>query len=186
MDNVKKQFGHIMVDIEAFGKDSGAAIVSIGAVEFNMNNGEIGNEFYINVDLQSCLDIGLEVDASTIMWWMLQSEDARKALVSSPAHIVKALHEFSFFIESCGGKGCEIWGNSARFDLGILSDAYKKIELSIPWDFRKERDVRTLVSLHPVIKDMTKRVGVAHSAIDDCLHQIKYCSEIWNKIKGLD
>ena len=46
----------------------------------------------------------------------------------------------------------EIWGNSPRFDLGILQDAYRALNMKIPWDFRKERDVRTLVSFIPEIK----------------------------------
>lgn len=182
-----QKFGHIMIDIETMGNESSVAIVSIGAVEFNMNTGETGKEFYTNVSLQSCLDIGLKINASTLMWWMKQSDEARKTLTDgSPLHIKEALLKFSEFVNECGGKTAQVWGNSARFDLGILSDAYSKASfIGIPWDFRNERCVRTLVSFLPEIKNMTKFQGTAHNAIDDCHFQIKYCSETWNALTAI-
>ena len=169
-------FQHLMLDIETMGNESFSSILSIGAVEFDIETGKTGKEFYVNVDLQSCMDLGLIVNASTIMWWMQQNEQARKDLVKKNAlPIQKALLEF---LEFCN-KDYEIWGNSARFDCGILQNAYNKAGIPIPWDFRKERCVRTLVSFAPEIKDNYNSVGTAHNAIDDCKFQIGYCSEIW-------
>jgi DNA polymerase III epsilon subunit-like protein len=37
--------GHVMLDLETMGKRAGCAIVSIGAVEFDINTGEIGRTF---------------------------------------------------------------------------------------------------------------------------------------------
>lgn len=178
-----KKFGNLMVDIETFGNQSNSAIVSIGAVEFNMQTGECGREYYTNVSLKSCLDIGLIINADTLMWWMKQSDEARKKLTEGKQLPIRdALFEFMHFVQICGGKNAEIWGNSARFDLGILSDAYNKTSIEIPWDFRNERCVRTLVSFHPDIKNNLKFVGTAHDAVHDCRHQIKYCSETFNKL----
>lgn len=179
-----KTFGHIMLDIETMGSNSNSAIVSIGAVEFNIQNGNTGREFYINVSLQSCLDMGLKINASTVMWWMAQSDEARKKFTEGGAvHIAEALQKFGEFVNDCGSDS-QIWGNSARFDLGIMSDAYSKNNVKIPWDFRQERCVRTLVSFLPEIKNMTKFLGTAHNPIDDCHFQIRYCSEIWNTINA--
>jgi hypothetical protein len=169
-------FQHLMLDIETMGNESFSSILSIGAVEFDIETGKTGKEFYVNVDLQSCMDLGLIVNASTIMWWMQQNEQARKDLVKKNAlSIQKALLEF---LEFCN-KDYEIWGNSARFDCGILQNAYNKAGIPIPWDFRKERCVRTLVSFAPEIKYNYNSIGTAHNAIDDCKFQIGYCSEIW-------
>jgi hypothetical protein len=178
-----KKFGHIMVDIETMGNESNSAIVSIGAVEFNMETGETGQEFYANVSLKSCLDAGLKVNADTVMWWMKQGDEARKTLtVGESKNIIQALDEFSSFVEFCGGKECQAWGNSARFDLGILTDAYNKINVKTPWDFRNERCVRTLASFSPQIKKDAVFIGTPHYSIDDCKFQIHYCSEIWNAL----
>ena len=73
-----------------------------------------------------------------------------------------------------------IWGNSNRFDLGILEGWYKKgigSKFEPFWNTWLERDVRTLSSLKPNIKANMKFVGIKHNALDDCKHQIKYCFE---------
>jgi len=173
-------FGHIMVDLETFGTDNDSVICSIGAVEFDINTGKTGREFYEKIDIQSCLDAGMKVKGSTLMWWLQQSENARKELYSAKTiTLISALSRFTDFINDVGIHS-QIWGNSNRFDLGILQNAYKSAGLDIPWDFRKERDVRTLVSFRPEIQKNSVFEGTAHNAIADCKHQIKYCSQIWN------
>lgn len=169
-------FQHLMLDIETMGNESFSSIVSIGAVEFDIESGKTGREFYINVDLQSCIDLGLIINASTIMWWMQQNEQARKDLTEHASlPIIEALKDFANFCN----KDYQIWGNSARFDCGILQNSYNKAGIPIPWDFRKERCVRTLVSFAPEIKANYKSIRTAHNAVDDCKFQIGYCSEIW-------
>jgi hypothetical protein len=170
----------VMLDLETMGKKSNSAIVSIGAVEFNIETGETGREFYKVVDLQSCLDLGLKVEASTIYWWLQQSEAARKRICVKGEHLQKVLGDFNrWMLDSI--IDVRIWGNGARFDIGILEDAYVASYLETPWNFRKEMDVRTLVEFAPEIKANMPFTGVEHDPIDDCKHQIKYCREIWNK-----
>ena len=176
---MENRFKHLMLDIETMGNESFSSILSIGALEFDINTGKTGNEFYVNVDLQSCVDLGLIINASTVMWWLQQNEQARKDLIERKAlPIREALIEFSKFCN----KDYEIWGNSARFDCGILQNAYNKAGIPIPWDFRKERCVRTLVSFNPEIKKNFKAV-TEHNAISDCYYQVEYCSAIWNTLK---
>ena len=50
---------------------------------------------------------------------------------------------------------------------------------TLPWYFRNERDVRTLVSFDPAVKFEIPFTGTIHNPIDDCIHQINYCSKIW-------
>jgi hypothetical protein len=172
-------FGHLMLDIETMATESFSSIISIGALEFDIETGETGKEFHVNVDLQSCMDLGLIVNASTIMWWMQQNEQARKDLIDVKAlHLSQALLEFSNFCS----RDYEIWGNSARFDCGILQNAYNRVGIPIPWDFRKERCVRTLVSFKPEIKKKFPSLGTPHNAISDCYYQVGYCSAIWSSL----
>lgn len=167
-----------MLDLETMGDKSYSSIVSIAAVEFDINTGDVGNYFFVKVDLQSCIDLGLNVTASTIQWWMQQSSEARENLVKDTIPIKEALLKFSDFCDYDD----EIWGNSARFDLGILQNAYDKAKIPIPWNFRKERCLRTLVSFYPEIKKNWVFQGICHNALDDCYNQIGYCSTIWNKL----
>jgi DNA polymerase III epsilon subunit-like protein len=179
MSSNKNKFNSVMLDLETMGSMSHSAIVSIGAVRFDIKTGEIGEKFYINVDLQSCLDAGLIINADTLMWWLNQSDAARKKISEKGIPLQKALLSLAIFMN----KDYEVWGNSARFDLGILSDAFNTFGIPIPWDFRKERCVRTLVSFAPEIKDAEVNTGVAHDALADCIFQINYCSKIFNKLK---
>lgn len=177
--DVPNIFGHLMLDIETMGSESFSSILSIGALEFDIETGATGKEFYVTIDLQSCLDLGLIVNASTIMWWLVQNEQARKDLaerVTIP--IREALLRFAQFCN----KDYQIWGNSVRFDCGILQNAYNKAGIPIPWDFRKERCVRTLVSFNPDIKDSFPRTGTVHNALSDCYSQVGYCSAIWKSL----
>lgn len=178
----KERMGHLMLDLETMGKGSNSAIVSIGAVEFELESGAMGAEFYEKVDLQSCLDLGLKVNASTILWWMTQSQAARNKLCEEGVDLPHAMANFRYFMTTLK-TDIQIWGNGARFDLGILEDAYDACkEHTTPWGFRFERDVRTLVSFAPVVKDHYPFTGVEHNPIDDCKYQISYCSAIWNKL----
>jgi hypothetical protein len=88
----------------------------------------------------------------------------------------------SDFTRFCN-KDAKIWGNSARFDLGILQNAYNIQNMPIPWDFRKERCLRTLVEYNPTIKSSYKYSGTAHNALEDCYNQINYATEIFKAIK---
>lgn len=176
------EYTDVMLDLETMGNKSNTAIVSIGAVEFNMETGETGREFYEVVDLQSCLDVGLKVQASTIYWWLMQNETARKRICTDCQLIQKVLISFNLWMENCV-KDVKIWGNGARFDIGILEDAYVACNMKTPWNFRSEMDVRTLVAFAPEVKANMPFTGVYHDPVDDCKHQIKYCVEIWNMLK---
>jgi len=179
--NEERKFKHLMLDIETMGNESYSAITSIGAVEFDIETGETGDEFYVVVGLQSCLDAGLIVNASTILWWMKQNDQARADLTGTIGISLKdALLSFNLFCDS----KYQIWGNSARFDCGILQNAYNIVGIPIPWKYGSERCLRTLVAFNPKVKATTLNIGTAHNAIDDCKFQIKYCHETWISLKN--
>jgi len=176
------EYTDVMLDLETMSKKSNGVIVSIGAVEFNLETGETGREFFEVIDIQSCLDLGLKVEGSTLYFWLKQSQGAREAICHEPKHLHKVLQDFNAWMSDCV-KHVNVWGNAARFDLGKLEDAYVACGYhDNPWYFRSERDVRTLVSFAPDIKASTLFVGTEHNPIDDAKHQIAYCSKIWQKI----
>lgn len=184
----KLPFEHVMVDIETMGNISYSAILSIGAIEFDINTGKTGREFHRYVDLQDCLDEGLVVNGDTILWWLWQSDEARAQFSQKETEHLPLSIALKQFTDFCFvNPGQYFWGNSARFDLGLLQNAYnKQPDPAIPWDFRKERDVRTLVALAPEVYTeykMVKREGqVLHNALSDCRDQIGYCSAIWQHL----
>ena len=158
-------------------------ISSISAVEFVIVTGITGREFYERIDIQTCLDLGLFVQGDTLKWWFDQDKEAQQELFIDTQNISKVLYDFKMFINELKPANLQVWGNSNRFDLGILAKAYYVAgHKEIPWKYAMERDVRTLVSFNPIIKQNELFTGVKHNPIDDCKHQIKYCYKIWNKL----
>ena len=175
-----KNLGHVMLDLETMGNGSFSSILSIGAVEFDINTGETGNEFYQQINLQSCLDFGLKVKAETIYWWLQQNERARFEICRIGNELPRVLLNLNNYFSELGD--FQLWGNGARFDIGILEDAYSVTKINTTWNFRNERDVRTLVSFAPKIKEHYPFTGTIHNPIEDCKHQIGYCSDIWKHL----
>jgi len=131
----------LMIDIETMGNISNSAIVSIAAVPFDLETGQNGRPFYHLIDLESCLKEGLKVTGDTIKWWLTKSESARNEIAKGGGLPLKwVLNLFSEYVN----KDYFLWSNGLRFDIALLEDAYITCGMEIPWDFRKERDVRTL------------------------------------------
>lgn len=90
---------HCSLDLETMGTIPGSAIVAIGAVQFELDGKYmLGRRFYRTVDLASCIEAGLTVDGDTVMWWLGQSDAARKAITNyGPARdiLARALEEFA-------------------------------------------------------------------------------------------
>lgn len=176
-----KNHNHLMIDLETLGTGNNSAILSIGAVEFDITTGDSGRFFYQKIDLQTCLDVGLNINGATFYWWLTQSEDARLELLKDRHDLRRVLEEFSVFISN-NETTYQVWGNGSTFDLTILGNAYDKLNMTVPWYFRDIRDVRTIVSFAPEIKENATFKGTAHKPLDDSLHQIKYLHETCLKI----
>lgn len=172
------EMNHIMIDIETLGVNPGAAILSIAAARFDIKTGSIWERFYINIDVKSSLDSGLSIEADTFLWWLNQSLEARKKLQLDTTTLRHALISLNAFISS----DSIVWGNSARFDLGLLSAAYEKVDMNIPWSHRNERCLRTIVALNPDIRNAEEFTGTPHNAMDDVEHQIKYLVKTLNSL----
>jgi exodeoxyribonuclease VIII len=174
-------FGHIMLDLETMGKGSSAAIIAIGAVEFDPTTNTLGREFYRTIDLENSVENGGIMDPSTVLWWMRQSEAAREEFAREGQPLRTVLHEFYEFVNESAGHCFElgIWGNGAAFDNVILRNAYANTRLKCPWEFRQDRCYRTLKALHPAIT--APRGGTNHHALDDAKNQALHLMEILSR-----
>lgn len=163
-----------MVDIETMGTKSYSAILSIGVVAFDLKTGELGDEFYQTISLDSCLRNGLRTDPKTIAWWKTQDKKVFKELTKNTSTLPKVLIKLNrWLVDSCRTTKY-MWGNAASFDLGLLTNAYEKCQLEPAWAYWNERCCRTIVALNPDIKNsMPKPTGVHHPIVD-CKYQIDY------------
>lgn len=175
---------HLMIDLETLGVSANAPIIAIGACFFDPNTGRYGECFDETIDFESALRYGV-FDASTIRWWMQQSDEAREKAISGKSSLDVALRNF---VDFCTQEPVEIypWGNGAIFDVGILENALRLIGYKEPWSFRNVRDSRTIehiceeMGLGPIQVD---RVGTHHSALDDAIYQAAVVSKCWQAIR---
>ncbi len=161
---------HVMVDLETMSRHPNAAIVAIGAQRFT-NEGKVKDTFYVNVSLESCVVHGLHLEPATIMWWMQQSDAARKALFENAASLRKALDGFANWL---GEDDYCLWGNGSDFDNVILESAYDAVGIERPWAYYQNRCYKTLKALLGEDVEKPADVGTAHNALDDAKYQTQY------------
>lgn len=159
---------NIMLDLETLGVTPGAAILSIGAVEFDFS-GKLGRSFYRNVSPASCEAIGLRSEPSTVAWWERQSAAAKDALMVDRKSITEAVAEFAKWLGRADW--LNIWSHGAAFDTVILEAAFRAVGAPVPWRFVNVRDTRTVFDLFDLDLRDLNRAGTHHNALDDAKFQ---------------
>ncbi|EPW0860204.1 exonuclease, partial [Escherichia coli] len=79
---------HLMIDLETMGKNPDAPIISIGAIFFDPQTGDMGPEFSKTIDLETA---GGVIDRDTIKWWLKQSREAQSAIMTDEIPLDDAL-----------------------------------------------------------------------------------------------
>ena len=163
----------VMLDLETMGNGPQAAIIAIGAVEFDIPAQQVGERFYTVIDLESAVACGGVMDASTVLWWLKQSDAARAAFDRGGDHIAVALQQFAGWMENRAKRDdVRVWGNGAAFDNVILASAYRRNGTAQPWQFWNDRCYRTVKAQHPAVK--MQRNGTHHNAVDDAESQARH------------
>lgn len=153
-----------MLDLETLGTRPGSAILAIGAVKFNEK--EIYDSFYCRISLVAAVQCGLTIDPETVLWWMQQSDEARRELCQPADNLPMALIRFAQWV---GPESPEMWGNGAAFDNVLLAEAYRLTGQEPPWKFYDDRCYRTVKNLYPDITIF--REGTHHHALEDARSQ---------------
>lgn len=174
------KYTDIMIDIETLDTKPTAVILSIAAVAFKIESGQVCMEkFDYVLNYQEQIDNGRTTSIDTLLWWGAQSEEAKLLAFAGnvPLHFV--IREMTCYLLDYCVDNVRVWANSPSFDLVILKDAYNQ---NVPWNFWNERDVRTLTSLFP---NDEEKVENNHIAIDDCINQINQVCNSYAKIKSI-
>ncbi|EER0732227.1 exonuclease, partial [Escherichia coli] len=87
---------HLMIDLETMGKNPDAPIISIGAIFFDPQTGDMGPEFSKTIDLETA---GGVIDRDTIKWWLKQSREAQSAIMTDEIPLDDALLQLREFID---------------------------------------------------------------------------------------
>ena len=156
---------HVMLDLETMSTESNAAICSIGAVKFTIENG-IFDTFYCTVDAADCKAHGLHISSDTVKWWSRQPHEVLAMLRKDNLPLQDALTNFSKWY---GPTAMPTWGCGANFDNVIIENAYKAVGIQRPWNAWKDRCYRTVRELIKLPE--ADRTGTYHNALDDAIHQ---------------
>lgn len=152
----------IAIDLETLGNTANAPVLSIGLVAFN--DGGIVSRHEWFPDVQEQLNAGAVPDASTILWWLQQDPEARLSQVNSARDpVMHVLGEVGAVFARYDVD--EVWGNGPSFDCTILAELFRRHGAAIPWDFWKERCMRTVLSLNPTLDRVYPLIP--HCALSD-------------------
>lgn len=174
---------HIVLDLETLSTLPHAIVVSIGAVALT-KQGDFVSEFHVPIICSSQPD--RDVSDSTCQWWDGQSDDAKAAsiLAADAIPALEALLAFTEWVQQhADAEKVKVWGNGSNFDNVILSSLYSDYsELSRPWAYWNDRDMRTLLDLHPHAKDVGPFEGIKHHALHDARHEAKQLAQVLKHI----
>lgn len=160
---------HVMLDLETLGTIPNSSVISIGAVEFELD-GSIGKTFSANISAASCREIGLIEDPATHQWWAKQSKEAQDRVMADRKPVSDVVTRFGSWFLSSGAEF--VWGNGASFDVVLWECVCRRVGVSAPWKFWNVRDLRTVLHLFDLDVRTMNRVGVHHDALDDAKFQV--------------
>ena len=175
MDDVINSQVHI--DLETLGISSTSRILSIGAV-----CGE--DEFYTEIDtlIYNTLPPAMDkftFDQSTLDWWEEQGWfQPTLYKLSTPSEAVSNLVVWIGEIMA-EKKDVTIWANSPSFDCAILLHHMRVFNITPPWRFYLERDVRTIKSLASDLKLAIRPVQNPHNALQDAKNQQAFVASVF-------
>ena len=162
---------NVMLDLETWGTTPGSAIRSIGAVLFDPHGNTLGDEFYVNVTRESCVELGLGIDPNTEAWWGRQVKAAQDALLVEPQHVVDAVGEFVAWWRK--NRAIFVWSQGGNFDEPLMTAVMRATGHAVPWKFWDARCTRTAYDMGMLNTRTIKREGTHHNALEDAKHQAR-------------
>jgi hypothetical protein len=169
----------VMIDFETLSTDTKCQVLSIGLVAFDYT--KTYAELYIVFNIEEQHKMGRVASEDTKAWWGKQSAEARGVLVEASTctrSVRKDLERVYDFIAKYDK--VKVWGNGSGFDVNILEDLFKQVQIQIPWKFWDVRDLRTFVQFVGKEWGLPKN-PTGHNALSDAKWQAQY---IISKMSG--
>lgn len=181
----KARMDDVMIDLETLDTAVTGVILSIGACRFDAD-GIADDGFYRRVTIESNMAEGRTISASTLRWWMEQSDAARQAAFSTKDSVPleQALDEFREWLgtDKISRENMRVHGNGADFDIAMLAHAYG--QQGTPWQFYNVRCYRTIKS-EPRFKAIPRVAPtIAHHALYDAIAQAQHLQNIWKELRA--
>ena len=166
----------VMVDLETASTQPDAAILAIGATRFDV---DYDCDFYVNVSVESCTELGLHVCPNTMEWWEKQSDAAKESLKHNKQPITDALKMFRKWVveQEHRPSKVSVWGNGAAFDNVILRSAFRAAGVDCPWPYYNDMCFRTISTLS-IPRNQRTKPEIPHHALYDAKAQAKDLSRV--------
>lgn len=180
-----------VVDLETLGKGHRAVIGEIGVVIVDVEQLVAVDEFYSRVSHHQ----PRQRDESTMAWWEQQRIDSPLAwqeMFKNPErlYLADALNALNGFLSRHFPRALavELMGNGPEFDNVILEDAYSQCGIELPWSFRGNQSLRTVVLMGRMLLDIDPKFqiefdGIRHHALHDARHEAAYLISILRSFK---
>ena len=173
---------HCMIDIETAGHKSNAIILTIGGVKFEPHtDNKPSHAIYLRPKVDQQTELGRTLDDETIEWWGKQPKhvwneafgDADRTELKSTVDKLTDWLEGVTYIWSQGGAG---------FDMKILEDFYKGLNINVPWKYYNIMDSRTLIKVWGSDPRKKFQTGDLHNALSDAYTQAQSVQYIYDKL----
>lgn len=162
-----KNYQHIMIDLETMGTSCIAAPMSVGACRFTLD-GEIEKLYHTGIDLESCVQVGMDIDIPTMLWWIGQSKvNQEKLLALKKIPLKDAITGLFGSFKRLDPWKTYFWSHGSNFDTVIIENACKLLGMPIWWQYRNVRDTRTWFDAYDY--KYTSKGG--HDALEDAVSQ---------------
>ena len=183
MTTVKTQLINIVLDLETLSLQEDAAILQIGCCIPQFDRVKIpegiSHEFEVTVAYDIAVKSEFHKDSETMDWWEKQDPRVRKLVFSGQNNYEDALHQLVFWLDNLrlAGADIAIWGNGSDFDNRLLTYTLNCYGFKKCWDFRNNRDLRTLKALFPLegagITLVRTSAEIAHTALGDARYEAR-------------
>lgn len=186
-----KDLKHVMIDTETLGLTPGCVVRTVSLVEFEPTTGKTGRKQTWVINLQDSIKAGFKIEAGSLKWWMMKSEEARKAFVATPEEETSLVSFVGEFVEWFKQYNCKVvlWNLQVDFDTALISPylAYYYMHImrndsyELPWNRKLRVDVRPFMEIYRALHTDIK---TPHTSIDDCMLQIKAVAQLFKKNQG--
>jgi len=182
-------YQEIIVDIETLGTGKDTVVLSIGMVNFNLNDEdnydtleEDGRVFYAVLDAQDQIDnYRRTVTFDTMKFWIEQDRNAQRMVFNAKQFpVVDVLEAINRWV---GKSEPNLWGNGATFDNVILRSLFEDYGVPFFTPFWNDMDLRTLKYLSGNSKPKIPR-GIAHNALEDAKYEVLCAQHYARLLRG--
>lgn len=189
---------HFVVDLETLGLRENAVVLSLGAVVFTFEHywtiEQLRQQsFYCKFNVDEQIALKREIDESTLEFWTKQDSETIEMNVKpsdKDVSLKEGLTQFSKFLKQCeyDWKTSFLWSRGVAFDFPKIESLYECIEMRLPFNSKKQRDIWTYIDCLTGSNDGQyilqnnyegKRDLIKHHALSDCLLDVLVINEIF-------